>query len=223
MLIPGSKDCWLHEKSLINVIRPNFLALWFEIRTVFFQSVTPPNIASRKFNLGARKFSDQRETSWSKSFNWLSLVHKWQSLVDFLKSKYTSIVKVQSKDDSCSIYPLSNVKNYGLIKLLSDCIDNFAWVKSCFENLFIHGTRQRDHVYNFLGSHFRSFHWAAIGHISLPGGEKMTQLAILYVDHSDQRIKLPISGMSPNNDVAFRRCALDERPRLTKFDRLEWR
>ena len=174
----------------------------------FFQSVTPPNIASKKLNLGARKFSDQRETSWSKSFNWLSLVHKWRSLVDFLKSKYTSIVKVQSKDDSCSIYPLSNVKNYGLIKLLSDCINNFVWVKSCFENLFLHGTRQRDHVYNFLGSHFRSFHWAAIGHISLPGGEKMTQLAILYVDRSDQRIKLPISGMSPNNDVAFRSCGV---------------
>ena len=57
-------------------------------------------------------------------------MRKWRSLVDFLKSKYTSIVKVQSKDDSCSIYPLSNVKNYGLIKLLSDSINNFVWVKS---------------------------------------------------------------------------------------------
>ena len=31
MLIPGSKDCWLHEKSLRNVIRPIFLAFWFPI------------------------------------------------------------------------------------------------------------------------------------------------------------------------------------------------
>ena len=117
----------------------------------FFQSVTPPNIASRKFYLSARKFSDQRETSWSKIFNGLSFVRKWRCLVDFLKSKYTSIVKVQSKDDRCSIYPLSNVKNYGLIKLLSDSINNFVWVKSRFENLFIHGTRQRDHIYHYLG------------------------------------------------------------------------
>ena len=102
----------------------------------FFQSVTPPNIASRKFYLSARKFSDQRETSWPKIFNGLSFVRKWRCLVDFLKSKYTSIVKVQSKDDRCSIYPLSNVKNYGLIKLLSDSINNFVWVKSRFENLF---------------------------------------------------------------------------------------
>ena len=118
---------------------------------IFFQSVTSSNIASRKFYSGARKFRDQRETSWSKGFNWLPFMRKWRSLVDFLKSKYTSIVKVQSKDDSCSIYPLSNVKNYGLIKLLSDSINNFVWVKTRFENLFIHGTRQRDHIYHYLG------------------------------------------------------------------------
>ena len=34
----------------------------------------------------------------------------------------------------------------------------------------------------------------------------------IFADRSDQRIKLPISGMPPNNDVL-----------LTKLDRLEWR
>ena len=33
----------------------------------------------------------------------------------------------------------------------------------------------------------------------------------IFADRSDQRIKLPISGMPPNNDVL-----------LTKLDRLEW-
>lgn len=124
---------------------------WWKKCLIFFQSVTSSNIASRKFYSAARKFSDQRETSWSKRFNGLSFVRKWRCLVDFLKSKYTSIVKVQSKDDRCSIYPPSNVKNYGLIKPLSDSINNFVWVKSRFENLFIHGTRQRDHIYHYLG------------------------------------------------------------------------